>query len=448
MSIVFRGLITRAGSSGLFLRSSRLLGTRLYVPLSAVASVQDRCESAFSGSLKWKLGAAIGVASALSTPLLCDEAKKEGHSFIDKQTASYEDRLRAFSTPDKLFRYFATVEIDGVVFMKPEDFLRALTPGKLQPKGYGLDSFEKLQHSYGHVKNIKTSPVLFSHDNKGVLETKDAGLISYGEFLFLLTALITPSSHFKIAFTMFDIDGNGIVDLEEFTKVQLALQRKTPTGKRIHGADASAVSKASLHRSQMLQTFFGPDGKDLLTFDNFSKYIAKVQANVLHLDFLHWKDRPEQDVTSELGFAKVLLHYAKLTDKERPVFYDRIRKEYSQTSKGVTFAEAVLFFDLLRSIDQFEMALNLFYLAGVPVSEQEFKRAAKAVSGVILPDHIVHLIFILFDSNGDGELDKKEFVKIMKDAAGRGLNRAKDLGVIRGFRGFVDCLKIKAQQLE
>ena len=59
------------------------------------------------------------------------------------------------------------------------------------------------------------------------------------------------------------------------------------------------------------------------------------------------------------------------------------------------------------------------------------------MSGQALSDHLVHTIFVLFDSNGactcgvrlwsflagDGELDDKEFIKIMKDASARGLNR-------------------------
>ena len=52
----------------------------------------------------------------------------------------YEDRIRAYSTPDKIFRYFATLKVhteggDWEVFMTPEDFVRSLTPGMLQPEG-------------------------------------------------------------------------------------------------------------------------------------------------------------------------------------------------------------------------------------------------------------------------------------------------------------------------
>ena len=42
------------------------------------------------------------------------------------------------------------------------------------------------------------------------------GIISFSEYLFLLTILIKPQSGFKIAFAMLDQDGNERVDKEEF----------------------------------------------------------------------------------------------------------------------------------------------------------------------------------------------------------------------------------------
>ena len=42
------------------------------------------------------------------------------------------------------------------------------------------------------------------------------GIISYTEYLFLLTILIKPFSGFKIAFSMLDQDGNERIDKSEF----------------------------------------------------------------------------------------------------------------------------------------------------------------------------------------------------------------------------------------
>jgi len=53
------------------------------------------------------------------------------------QIIGYEDRIRAYSTPDKIFRYFATLKLvnSGEIFMTPEDFVRSITPGTKQPEG-------------------------------------------------------------------------------------------------------------------------------------------------------------------------------------------------------------------------------------------------------------------------------------------------------------------------
>lgn len=56
-----------------------------------------------------------------------------------EQIIEYENRMRAYSTPDKIFRYFATIKMtygdNAEVYMTPDDFLRAITPGMKQPDG-------------------------------------------------------------------------------------------------------------------------------------------------------------------------------------------------------------------------------------------------------------------------------------------------------------------------
>ena len=78
-----------------------------------------------------------------------DKPKKKHVSLHDKHVIGYEDRIRAYSTPDKIFRYFATLQIkegDGSIhiYMTPDDFLRSIQPGRIQPTGLGLDKFLKM----------------------------------------------------------------------------------------------------------------------------------------------------------------------------------------------------------------------------------------------------------------------------------------------------------------
>ena len=58
------------------------------------------------------------------------------------------------------------------------------------------------------------------------------GIISFSEYLFLLTILIKPQSGFKIAFAMLDQDGNERIEKEEFKVLETvfssaARERKT-----------------------------------------------------------------------------------------------------------------------------------------------------------------------------------------------------------------------------
>jgi hypothetical protein len=43
-------------------------------------------------------------------------------------SGNYENRLRRHSAPEKVFEYFASVNIDGTWYMTPDDFIRAITP--------------------------------------------------------------------------------------------------------------------------------------------------------------------------------------------------------------------------------------------------------------------------------------------------------------------------------
>lgn len=49
-----------------------------------------------------------------------------------QQIIEYENRVRQFSTPDKVFRYFATIQVphphgEYEVFMTPVDFLTSMS---------------------------------------------------------------------------------------------------------------------------------------------------------------------------------------------------------------------------------------------------------------------------------------------------------------------------------
>jgi hypothetical protein len=93
---------------------------------------------------------------------------------------------------------------------------------------------------------------------------------------------------------------------------------------------------------------------------------------------------------------------------------------------------------------------------------EDFIRASKIAAKIDLSPELVHFIFVLFDNDGDGELNYNEFVALMKDARTRGLNRVcrcscectsstdadvfmqeRDLGAARGVKALVQCAKMQ-----
>ena len=77
-----------------------------------------------------------------------EKNKSEKVGFRDRKIIDYENRMRSFSTPDKIFRYFASYKLvshsgsPGEILMTPQDFLRSITPGLKQPDGVGLDQYK------------------------------------------------------------------------------------------------------------------------------------------------------------------------------------------------------------------------------------------------------------------------------------------------------------------
>ncbi|PNJ40629.1 MICU1 isoform 6, partial [Pongo abelii] len=147
-----------------------------------------------------------------------EEKKKKRSGFRDRKVMEYENRIRAYSTPDKIFRYFATLKVisepgEAEVFMTPEDFVRSITPNEKQPEHLGLDQYI-IKRFDG--KKISQEREKFADEGSIFYTLGECGLISFSDYIFLTTVLSTPQRNFEIAFKMFDLNGDGEVDMEEF----------------------------------------------------------------------------------------------------------------------------------------------------------------------------------------------------------------------------------------
>ena len=71
----------------------------------------------------------------------------------------------------------------------------------------------------------------------------------------------------------------------------------------------------------------------------------------------------------------------------------------------------IIFFQVLNNINDIDTALQFYHIAGAPIERSTMKHVAHTVAGVDLSEHIVDVVFVLFDNDGDGKLSNKEFVR-------------------------------------
>ncbi|XP_050343075.1 calcium uptake protein 1 homolog, mitochondrial-like isoform X2 [Nymphalis io] len=249
--------------------------------------------------------------------------RKEKIGFRDRKIIEYENRMRAYSTPDKIFRYFATVKLtygeNTEVYMTPDDFLRAITPGMQQPDGLGLDQYRRYD-----PKTISQRLNLDLDEDSIFYKLGSSGLITFSDYIFLLTVLSTSRRHFEIAFRMFDLNGDGDVDCEEFEKVAALIRQQSSIGSR-HRDHANTGNTFKGINSALTTYFFGPKLNEKLTIEKFLDFQQQLQKEILSLEFQR-KQPDENGRITEADFAELLLAYAGYPAKKKARMLKRVKK--------------------------------------------------------------------------------------------------------------------------
>ncbi|XP_042071128.1 calcium uptake protein 1, mitochondrial isoform X2 [Haplochromis burtoni] len=369
--------------------------------------------------------------------------KKQRSGFRDRKVMEYENRIRAYSTPDKIFRYFATLKVinehgDAEVYMTPQDFIRSITPNEKQPENLGLDQFiVKRYDGKDFWQKIAQEREKFADEDSIFYTLGECGLISFSDYIFLTTVLSTPQRNFEIAFKMFDLNGDGEVDLEEFEQVQSIIRSQTSMGMRHRDRSTTGNTLKTGGCSSALTTyFFGGDLKGKLTIGSFLEFQRKLQHDVLKLEFE--RNDPVDGRITERQFGGMLLAYSGVQSRKLKQMQKGLKKMFKD-AQGITFEEVENFFTFLKNVNDVDTALSFYHMAGASIDKVTMKQVARTVAKVELSDHVCDVVFALFDCDGNGELSNKEFIAIMKQRLMRGLEKPKDMGFTRLVRAMWKC---------
>ncbi|KAL4110940.1 hypothetical protein PRIC1_002624 [Phytophthora ramorum] len=234
------------------------------------------------------------------------------------------------------------------------------------------------------------------------------GLITYEECYLLIHLLQIPKEHFDVAFCMLDLDGDGSVDKAEFCAVIENLLRSITVDE---GREEVSISAEEM-LPRLTKFLFGRFGKTITSKD-LEAALNALRKQILRAEFdLYATVNPltKEQTMSVHDFALTLI--SCFSPEKLPPYLDRVQA-LNASDGVVTWEEFFAFhFNVQSNLPDIKLA---FELTGADeITEAEFIRAARVVSGVELSSPVVRLAFRIFDDNANGTLDQSELFKVLE----------------------------------
>ncbi|ETN09500.1 hypothetical protein, variant 6 [Phytophthora nicotianae INRA-310] len=202
--------------------------------------------------------AAFAVASSFSAmscppPTRLEAAQFDKPTFTERTVGNYENRLRKFSSPERVFEYFSSVEIEKEYFMTRDDLARAVTPytyrhgapiASKNPKFNAKASADKIPKDMADEYLRRVQKLLIDNANvskkevEELLAFKDEH-VDFETHIKTLKALQVTNAEFdqfvvmhggpqrpKTFFDMVDADGDGLINYAEYMFFRTLLASK------------------------------------------------------------------------------------------------------------------------------------------------------------------------------------------------------------------------------
>lgn len=216
--------------------------------------------------------------------------------------------------------------------------------------------------------------------------------------------------------------------------------------------------------SALTTFFFGKKTNEKLTIEKFLDFQYQLQREILSLEFKRKNPNDDGNI-SESDFAELLLAYAGYSEKKKTKKMKRVKKRFRDHGRGISLKEYLDFFHFLNNINDVDTALTFYHIAGASIDQATLKHVAKTVAHVDLSDHVIDVVFTIFDENSkflyicvcdseirhslfvfshfavDNQLSNREFVAVMKNRLLRGLEKPKDTGFVKLLQSALKCAK-------
>eukprot|EP01064_Diplonema_japonicum_P034858 TRINITY_DN735_c3_g1_i1.p1 TRINITY_DN735_c3_g1~~TRINITY_DN735_c3_g1_i1.p1 ORF type:complete len:361 (+),score=76.60 TRINITY_DN735_c3_g1_i1:50-1084(+) len=280
------------------------------------------------------------------------------------------------------FTAYANEEVDGVKYMKVDDFVRSLLK----------------------KRNIEALPTKATKDIEALFKDVDSnsdGLLSFQEYSLFMTLLTNCKDDIENCFRMFDFDQSNTVEIEEFKSMVHAL-----------GNDPTV---AYSWEGGLIEKFFGK--KKSLTFNEFYAFVEDLKKQVMKAEF-HAFNATETGTYE--SFMRLMLGGSELPDE---LSHNHAIIQAADRRGGVaTLQSWITLNELFLHADTLGEAFDMFKKSGRPIKKPDFIRAvtAAAPSCVPLSRKEVEIIFLIF-AEPEGHLNDAALISTMKTKRAWGL---------------------------
>lgn len=355
-------------------------------------------------------------------------------SYKDITVKGYENRLRQYSRPEKIFSYFATIQTpneadEWEIYMTPIDFLRSIMSGLRQPPGLGLDKYRK-------ISKKKAANLSFKIVSKDSIFYKlhPNGLLSFGDYLYLRMFMQIPERYFQIGFKLL-LDKNDELEVSKDSMSHFL---------------RNVVEDDRFKMGSSVNTYlFGRSGKKTVSFETLLDLKRKLNHDVLQIEFnmLRRTDVERlghhlpENMISEHAFANMMLTYSSQTTTEKMANLGRINEKYKRHGPGITREEFMAFHKFQQNLAMIDAALDFHYISGANISRSTLEHISKLVLGDPLSPHIIDIIYTVFDNNDDGILCRDEFIDVMRHSVSHHHIKRWNIDMSKLFGSIWKCAK-------
>jgi len=375
-----------------------------------------------NGSKWWRTAGTVTAASAAVLAYKINQEResvqlhaKEASTKLPEITAeqiSFDNRVRQFGTPDQIFNYFSSIQLvnkfgQKTVMMSPMDFYSSITPDCSIHPGAGSGIYEEITEERLPKTRLDKSPA----KNSVLNVIGENGLISYNDYCFLLALLATPTRFIETAFNVFDVTGDGKIEVKEFAFVSTKLAYKAGGYGSYTDVDQAAVLASN---SGLLNYLFGKNRDKPCDKAAFRKLQQDLLEEIIHVEFDEY-DKDKSGRISEEDFCKFLLKKSKVPPAQKTRMLKRVKQIWPSKARGVSFASFKNFFLVLASGAELERGLFFLDVENIGVDLEEFRKVASWVSGTELSDHIAEVVFVLLDDQGQGRIFKENLGPLLFD---------------------------------